>query len=531
MSKMPSKLTRALHTLFLPTDYPKSVNPGYIKYQAYDSIQGLSSYLRGVVTTSAILTAAGVGNAEATATSAAVQWAMKDGCGMMGGLVFSYFTSCYFDSHVKEFRLFADIMNDIGLFLDMLSPLLIHWKYDSLAVMGVATFATLCRVMCGMAAGATKNCITQHFAKKGNMADLSAKEGTQETLVSLIGMVMGIGLAKFLQDMEENCKILRQASTLQATDSNDDQENGLFVSFNVLVYRDGAFYATWFVFLLLTIIHVWANYVGVKSLKLKTLNRARCEMALQNILIKMEIEISDDGIHTTDDSCGERHTIPPPMTACISQEDDTVDNPVTDILTPNECCESLYRSWMHLMQRDTLKLGVTISTAIGGMSMEHAQNILNLFRNEGYILTISTSRGARKPNARTSKIRMDRLQVYINVALRPRSDSDDSIEKDNMIQLKSFVHAMILQRHFNDSGSGSGSISRNGSSRYIRMLEDGENIRILEKSKACVDRLCSKDETLLELLKIRGWNVETLHLNYDNCEFDTVEDDEDKWRQ
>jgi hypothetical protein len=126
---------------------------------------------------------------------------------------------------------------------------------------------------------------------------------------------------------------------------------------------------------------------------------------------------------------------------------------------------------------------------------------------------------------------MDRLQVYINVALRPRSDSDDSIEKDNMIQLKSFVHAMILQRHFNDSGSGSGSISRNGSSRYIRMLEDGEKIRILEKSKACVDRLCSKDETLLELLKIRGWNVETLHLNYDNCEFDTVEDDEDRWKQ
>lgn len=45
---------------------------GYLEYQIYDSLQGLCSYLRGVVSTSAVLAAAGVGDAEATAMSAAM---------------------------------------------------------------------------------------------------------------------------------------------------------------------------------------------------------------------------------------------------------------------------------------------------------------------------------------------------------------------------------------------------------------------------------------------------------------------------
>jgi hypothetical protein len=44
--------------------YPDTVADGYLEYQIYDSIQGLCSYLRGVVSTSAVLMAAGVGDAE-----------------------------------------------------------------------------------------------------------------------------------------------------------------------------------------------------------------------------------------------------------------------------------------------------------------------------------------------------------------------------------------------------------------------------------------------------------------------------------
>ena len=135
-----------------------------------------------------------MGNAQATATSAAIQWATRDGCGMIGGLWFSYSCSksMYFDSHVKEFRLLADILNDAALFLDMLAPLLQQLRLNTGAVdldyvLYASIAATLCRSMCGVAAGATKNAVTAHFAKN-NVADLSSKEGTQETLVSLVGM-------------------------------------------------------------------------------------------------------------------------------------------------------------------------------------------------------------------------------------------------------------------------------------------------------------------------------------------------------
>lgn len=66
------KSKQLLKALFLPIDYPSSVAEGYLEYQFYDSMQGLCSYLRGVVSTSAVLSAAGVGNAEATAMSAAM---------------------------------------------------------------------------------------------------------------------------------------------------------------------------------------------------------------------------------------------------------------------------------------------------------------------------------------------------------------------------------------------------------------------------------------------------------------------------
>ena len=66
------RIVRLSRDLFLPIGYPSSVAEGYLEYQFYDSLQGLCSYLRGVVSTSAVLSAAGVGDAEATAMSAAM---------------------------------------------------------------------------------------------------------------------------------------------------------------------------------------------------------------------------------------------------------------------------------------------------------------------------------------------------------------------------------------------------------------------------------------------------------------------------
>lgn len=49
-------------------------------------------------------------------------WVLRDGFGMVGSLLFSYVASSHMDSNIKEWRLFADIANDVGLTLDLVAP-------------------------------------------------------------------------------------------------------------------------------------------------------------------------------------------------------------------------------------------------------------------------------------------------------------------------------------------------------------------------------------------------------------------------
>lgn len=229
--------------LFLPIGFPTSVRSGYLEYQCYDSLQGLCSYLRGVMCSAQLLQAAGVGDEAATAWGAALTWALKDGMGMMGGLLFSYCASPLFDAHVKEFRLFADLINDVALTLDMLAP------YYSQSLLLLSSASTLCKTLCGMSAAATKANITVHFAMEGNMADLNAKESTQETLVSLMGMLCGVTLARWLRDYEKS-------------------------------HPEFTEQIQWTTFTFLTLVHVWANWKGVCILRLRSLNRERAEIVL-----------------------------------------------------------------------------------------------------------------------------------------------------------------------------------------------------------------------------------------------------------
>jgi hypothetical protein len=43
--------------------------------------------------------------------------------GMIGGMVFAWSQSTNFGFNIKQWRLFADVINDVGLTLELLSPL------------------------------------------------------------------------------------------------------------------------------------------------------------------------------------------------------------------------------------------------------------------------------------------------------------------------------------------------------------------------------------------------------------------------
>jgi Vitamin B6 photo-protection and homoeostasis len=54
-----SSWTARTFSLFLPEGYPDSVPLDYLPYQFWDSIQALCSYVRGILTSEAILSGAG----------------------------------------------------------------------------------------------------------------------------------------------------------------------------------------------------------------------------------------------------------------------------------------------------------------------------------------------------------------------------------------------------------------------------------------------------------------------------------------
>uniref|UniRef100_A0ACD5TV74 Uncharacterized protein n=1 Tax=Avena sativa TaxID=4498 RepID=A0ACD5TV74_AVESA len=221
---------------FVPEGFPGSVTPDYVPFQMWDTLQGLSTYIRAMLSTQALLGAIGVGEKSATVIGATFQWFIRDLTGMLGSILFAFYQGSNLDSDAKMWRLVADFMNDLGMLMDLLSPLF----PSSLIV--IMCLGSLSRSFTGVASGATRAALTQHFALANNAADISAKEGSQETLATMSGMGLGMLLA-------------------HVTRGHD--------------------FAVWVSFLSLTIFHMFANYKAVQSLSLSTLNYERTSILLQ----------------------------------------------------------------------------------------------------------------------------------------------------------------------------------------------------------------------------------------------------------
>ena len=71
----------------------------------------------------------------------------------------------------KFWRLFADVVNDIGMTLELLAPL-----GGGVYFLLLTCLASTCKSLCGVAAASTESTITQHFAIANNLADVNAKE-------------------------------------------------------------------------------------------------------------------------------------------------------------------------------------------------------------------------------------------------------------------------------------------------------------------------------------------------------------------
>lgn len=224
---------------FLPAGYPSSVTPDYTPYQIYDSLQAFASTIAGLLASRAVFVGMGVGSEDASLVTTMLLYIAQETIGRVATIMFAHRFSQRIEAEVKFYRFFADIVNDIAFVLDCTSPgLPILGRVFALCV------SNACRAVCGVAGGSSKAILSSHFAKVGNIGELNAKDGSQETVVSLVGMWVG----------------------------------------GIVVSKVHGAVETWGCLLPLLALHLWANWKAVKSVRLNSLNAERATILFEGIL-------------------------------------------------------------------------------------------------------------------------------------------------------------------------------------------------------------------------------------------------------
>uniref|UniRef100_A0A0R3RLG0 Zgc:162613 n=1 Tax=Elaeophora elaphi TaxID=1147741 RepID=A0A0R3RLG0_9BILA len=173
----------------------------------------------------------------ASPMAAALAWLLKDGIGMLARILFAWLYSPYLDADCKQWRLIADCFNDLAFFLDLITPV-----FPGL-FMPVVCLSSTVRAVVGVAGGATRTAVVNHQAISDNVGDVTAKDGSQETLINVFALLCGLSLLPI-------------------------------VSENV--------FSIWLLFCLFTFIHLYSNYRAVKSLQFKTLNQSLLRIIVKN---------------------------------------------------------------------------------------------------------------------------------------------------------------------------------------------------------------------------------------------------------
>ena len=173
-----------LRSTFLPSGFPSKTPEGYLRYAIWSWIQDLSTQLRGVLATQRILEGVGVGREGATALSALLNFLVRDGCGMFASLAFTSMAAPFFRTDVKRWRLFADIMVDVGITLEVAAV-----QAPPALFLPLISVGSMCKAMCGVAAGACSGPINLYWAKGSDISDISAKFGAQNTVTGSLGIV------------------------------------------------------------------------------------------------------------------------------------------------------------------------------------------------------------------------------------------------------------------------------------------------------------------------------------------------------
>lgn len=232
-------LPRAVLYAFLPAGYPHTVTDDYLAYQTYDSLQAFASSITSLLANRAVLEGLGVGDSSSSPTGALILKITGDTISRVATILFAHRMGQAIEPECKFYRFLADIFNDSAQFLDLLTPALPYFPKLSVIVS-----AGVLRSLCGVAANASKASLSAHFAVTGNLAELNAKEASQETVVSLLGMLVGSLVVRMVEDKQ----------------------------------------VVWMLMMVLAGAHLLMNYRAVRCVRMRSLNRQRATIVFREWL-------------------------------------------------------------------------------------------------------------------------------------------------------------------------------------------------------------------------------------------------------
>lgn len=198
-----SHLKSVIRSTFLPIGYPVKTPPGYLSFSIWSWIQDLSTQLRAILATQKVLEGVGVGRDGATALSATLNFILRDGCGSASTLLFTALKAEKFRVDVKKWRLFADIMNDIGITLEVVATLFRRELFLPMICVG-----NMFKAICGVAAGACNAKINLFWSKGSDISDINAKFGAQHTVTGSLGLVFAAIFAKYVSSIRSSSLLI-----------------------------------------------------------------------------------------------------------------------------------------------------------------------------------------------------------------------------------------------------------------------------------------------------------------------------------
>jgi hypothetical protein len=180
-----------LADLFLPRNYATSVTKDYWPYIQWHFIGATASSAAGVLSMQSLLYAIGLG-AGSIPTAAAVNWVLKDGLGQFGGVLFASVVNNRYDADPKRWRTVSAVSLDLAILVEVLTPM--FPKY----FLPMASLANMAKNISWLSASATRAGFHNSFAKKENLADITAKAGSQSIASSIVGTGLGIVVSQVI---------------------------------------------------------------------------------------------------------------------------------------------------------------------------------------------------------------------------------------------------------------------------------------------------------------------------------------------